>query len=83
MTTSMSSIIGWDEAPARRLRRAMAMQRLGRQFLRQRLLRQAREAGEPTDDAAIDAMLYAGLLHRPGERSDARRLACLLAEVGA
>ncbi|MCB9738621.1 MAG: hypothetical protein H6747_05075 [Deltaproteobacteria bacterium] len=83
MTTATDSIIGWDEAPAQRLRRALSMQRLGRQLQRQRLLRQAREAGQPTDDAAIDAMLYAWLLHRPSERSDARRLACLLAEVGA
>ncbi|MEY3012506.1 MAG: hypothetical protein RIT45_1241 [Pseudomonadota bacterium] len=77
-----SQTIGMNEPPAQRMRQAMAMQQLGIQLLRQRLLRLAREAGEPTDDAAIDAKLYAWLLHRPGERSDTARLAALRAKVG-
>ena len=77
-----SGTIGMNELPAQRMRQAMAMQQLGIQLQRQRLLRQAREAGEPADDAAIEAKLYAWLLHRPGERSDTARLTALRAKVG-
>lgn len=75
-------VIGGDEAPARRLRQALAMQQMGIAMQRQRLKRDALAAGEPADDATIGAKLGAWLMHRPGERSDPRRLAALRAKVG-
>lgn len=72
-------LIRAHELPAQRLQQAMAMQQLGHQLQRRRLRREALAASEPADATAVDLAMRAWLLHRPGERSDARRLATLRA----